>query len=122
MKWNSQSVSDRLQAQAQPIVRVNRRRQWLSRTCLHPREHEGACVRVRAPRRPQVNRLAHGLGDRDQAVIGASIAVLALDFLAPQPPTPRAIHDTFRRGDVGMLHEQCVHCATSGWLSPAWDR
>ena len=63
---------------------MNRRRQWLSRTRLHPREHEGIGVRVRTPRPPQVNRLAHGLGDRDKAVIGASVAVLAFDFLALQ--------------------------------------
>src|SRR6266851_7237761 len=100
MKCNSQSVRDRVQAQAQAIVRMNRRRQWLSRTRLHPREYEGACVRVRAPRPPQINRLAHGLGDRDKAVIGASVAVLALDFLALQPATPRGIHDSEQSAGV----------------------
>jgi len=37
--------------------------------------------------------MAHGLGDRDKAVIGATIAVLALDFLALQLATLRGIHD-----------------------------
>jgi len=38
--------------------------------------------------------MAHGLGDRDKAVIGATIAVLALNFLALQPATPlRALNN-----------------------------
>src|SRR5258708_14049208 len=53
MKCHSQSVRDRVQAEAQPIVRMNRHREWLSCTRLHPREHEGMDVRVRAPRPPQ---------------------------------------------------------------------
>src|SRR5271157_1220015 len=79
---------------------MNRRRQCLSRTRLHPREHKGAWIRVRAPRPPQVNGLAHGLGDRYKAVIGASVAVLALDFLALEPPTPRSIHDSEQSAGV----------------------
>ena len=70
---------------------MNGRRQWLSRTRLHPREHEGIGIRVRTPRPPQVDRLAHGLRDCDKTVIGAPIAVLALNFLASA--TPRGIDD-----------------------------
>lgn len=75
--------------QAQPIVWMDRCRQYLSRTRLHPREHEGIGIgiRIRTSRPPQVNRLAHGLGDRDKPVIGTSVAVLAFDFLALQPTT-----------------------------------
>src|SRR5215469_13370720 len=79
--------------QAEPIVWMNGSRQWLSCARLHPWEHEGIGIRVRTLRPPQVNRVADGLGDRDKAVIGATIAVLAFDFLALQPTTPRAIDD-----------------------------
>lgn len=73
---------------------MNRRRQRLSGTRLHRREHKGIGVRVRAPRPPQVNRLAHRLWDRDKPVIGTPVAVLAFDFFALQPATPRGIHDS----------------------------
>src|SRR5690348_6294382 len=93
VKCNLQFFRDRVQTQAQPIVWMNGRRQWLSCTRLHPWKHEGISIRVRTVRPPQVNRLAYGLGNRDKAVIGATIAVLALDFLALQPTTPRRVDD-----------------------------
>src|SRR5262245_20499713 len=75
VKCDLQFFRDRVQTQAQPIVWMNRCRQWPSCTRLHPWEHEGISVRVRTPLPPQVNRLTHGLGDRDKAVIGASVTM-----------------------------------------------
>src|SRR5260370_36540012 len=66
----------------------------LSRMILLSRKDGGVGVWLGCPRPPQVNRLAHGLGDRDKAVIAASVAVFALDFLALQPATPRCVHDS----------------------------
>ena len=64
MKCNSESVRDRVQAQAQPIVRMNGVASGLrARACIP--EHEGfGPGSGTSP--ATINRLAHGSGNRDK--------------------------------------------------------
>jgi len=78
---------------------------------LHPREHEGAASGFGHVARHKSIAFAR-LGDRDKAVIGASVAVLALEFSALQPSRARGIHDS----------EQIAGAATPSQAESSLDR
>src|SRR5437588_9931462 len=99
------------QAQPQPIIRKHGLIQRLAPAPPDSGKHE--CVLLGAPAlsTPFVDRPAHCFRNRNPAVIGAPVAVLAFDLFRLKLAAPSRVHDLIRRA---LVRARCQPEALAG--------